>query len=53
MRSTEELKELVKRSAWANRYVSTAGVVPASLAWELIGEIVEREELLPVGKEAE
>ena len=53
MRSVKELKERVERIEWANRYISTAGVVPARLAWELIREIVEREELFPSDREVE
>ena len=43
MRSIEELREYVKTVAWQHRYISTAGVVPESVAWELIKEIEERE----------
>ncbi len=43
MRSTEELIEYVKWMAWSYRHISTVGVVPVSLAWELIEEIKERE----------
>lgn len=43
MKSIEELREYVKKVAWSCRHISTAGVVPISLAWELIEEIDERD----------
>lgn len=43
MKNIEELVEYVKKVEWSCRHISTAGVVPVSLAWELIEEIKERE----------
>jgi len=50
MRTLDELKDLVKRVEWNNRYVSTAGVVPATLAWELIDEIAILFEMIHKGQ---
>jgi hypothetical protein len=45
MKTLSELTTLVQNTIWQNRYISTAGVVPASLAKELLKEIAEREAL--------
>lgn len=43
MKTLPELRALVRQKIWEYQYISTGGVVPASLAEELLNEIAERE----------
>ncbi len=44
MKTMVEWREYVKRIEWRNRYVSSAGVVPSNLAWELVEAIADLTE---------